>query len=107
MCTRGIAFPPCAEDGGWSGHACNCWTECVDVVTTVLQALISQYAVPILEEQSVWGTDDETKTAYLDTQDAARMTLATLRSEAAINKSITLAGPQAYTIKEVRSLPGR
>jgi len=66
-----------------------------------MQALISQYAVPILEEQSVWGTDDETKTAYLDTQDAARMTLATLRSEAAINKSITLAGPQAYTIKEV------
>jgi len=69
-----------------------------------MQALISQYAVPILEEESVWGTDDTTKTAYLDTQDAARMTLASLRTEEAIGKTITLAGPDAYTIAEVIEL---
>ncbi len=45
----------------------------------ITQAIIGNYAVPILEERSVWGTNDTTKTAYLDTQDAARLTLAALR----------------------------
>ena len=31
-----------------------------------MQALIGNYAVPILDEKQVWGTSDETKTAYLD-----------------------------------------
>ena len=31
-----------------------------------VQALIGNYAVPILEDKQVWGTSDETKTAYLD-----------------------------------------
>lgn len=33
---------------------------------TSLQALIGNYAVPILDEKQVWGTTDETRTAYLD-----------------------------------------
>jgi uncharacterized protein YbjT (DUF2867 family) len=66
-----------------------------------MQALISQYAVPILEDQSVFGTDDQTRTAYLDTQDVARMTMAALRTDATIGKTITLAGPKAYTTSEV------
>mmetsp|Transcript_38449 Transcript_38449/g.46386 ORF Transcript_38449/g.46386 Transcript_38449/m.46386 type:complete len:413 (-) Transcript_38449:185-1423(-) len=68
-----------------------------------MQALIGQYAVPILEEQEVWGTNDTTKTAYLDTQDVARMTLAALNTEKTIGKTLSLAGPQAYTIQEVIS----
>lgn len=35
--------------------------------------------MPILEEKQVWGTNDQTRTAYLDTTDVARMTLASLR----------------------------
>jgi len=66
-----------------------------------MQALIQQYAVPILEEQPVFGTDDETRTAYLDTQDVARMVMAAVRTEESLGKTITLAGPKAYTIKEV------
>jgi len=31
-----------------------------------VQALIGNYAVPILEDKQVWGTTDNTKTAYLD-----------------------------------------
>ena len=45
----------------------------------LMQAIIGNYAVPILEERSVWGTDDTTRTAYMDTQDIAKMTLAALR----------------------------
>ena len=45
------------------------------------QAIIGNYAVPILEEKQVWGTNDQTRTAYLDTTDVARMTLASLRCE--------------------------
>ena len=43
------------------------------------QAVIGNYAVPILEDKTVWGTTDETRTSYLDSQDVARMALAALR----------------------------
>jgi hypothetical protein len=37
------------------------------------KAVIGNYAVPILEDKTVWGTNDETRTAYLDATDTARM----------------------------------
>ncbi|KIZ05007.1 Uncharacterized protein ycf39 [Monoraphidium neglectum] len=69
-----------------------------------MQAVIGNYAVPILEDRPVWGTNDETRTAYLDTQDVARMTMAALRSEECSGRTLTLAGPRAYTTKEVIEL---
>ena len=69
-----------------------------------MQPLISGYAVTVLEEQPLWGTDDDTKTAYLDTQDVAKMTLAACRRDEAANKTMTLAGPKAYSVKEVIQL---
>lgn len=33
-----------------------------------MQAIIGNYAVPILEDRQVWGTSDQTQTAYLDSQ---------------------------------------
>ena len=33
-----------------------------------MQAIIGNYAVPVLEEKQVWGTSDDTRTAYLDSQ---------------------------------------
>ena len=48
-------------------------------MSRLLQAIIGNYAVPILEEKQVWGTSDQTRTAYLDSTDVARMTLASLR----------------------------
>ncbi len=41
------------------------------------------------------GTDDETRTAYLDTQDVAKMTLAAVRRDEAINKVRTHESCQA------------
>lgn len=66
-----------------------------------MQAIIGNYAVPILEEKPVWGTSDNTRTAYMDTQDVAKMTMASLRCPEAIGKTLPLAGPRAYTTEQV------
>ncbi|KAF3946972.1 hypothetical protein CMV_026830 [Castanea mollissima] len=44
-----------------------------------MQGLIGKYAVPILEEKSVWGTDAATRIAYMDTQDIAHLTFIALQ----------------------------
>eukprot|EP00670_Eutreptiella_braarudii_P006216 CAMPEP_0174284920 /NCGR_PEP_ID=MMETSP0809-20121228/7108_1 /TAXON_ID=73025 ORGANISM="Eutreptiella gymnastica-like, Strain CCMP1594" /NCGR_SAMPLE_ID=MMETSP0809 /ASSEMBLY_ACC=CAM_ASM_000658 /LENGTH=500 /DNA_ID=CAMNT_0015380575 /DNA_START=20 /DNA_END=1522 /DNA_ORIENTATION=+ len=69
-----------------------------------MQALIQQYAVPMLEGEEVYGTQDNTRIAYLNTEDAARMTLACLSNDNTIGKTLTLAGPKAYTVNEVIKL---
>ncbi|KAH0978108.1 hypothetical protein GBA52_027827 [Prunus armeniaca] len=70
----------------------------------ILQGLIGQYAVPILEEKSVWGTDAPTRIAYMDTQDVARLTFVALRNEKVNGKLLTFAGPRAWTTQEVITL---
>jgi len=69
-----------------------------------MQAIIGNYAIPILEERSVWGTNDETRTAYMDTQDVAKMTIAALNKPETIGRTLTLAGPKAWTTQEVIEL---
>ncbi|KAL4572810.1 hypothetical protein LXL04_019596 [Taraxacum kok-saghyz] len=69
-----------------------------------MQGLIGQYAVPILEEKSVWGTDAPTRIAYMDTQDIARLTFIAMRSEKVNGKLLTFAGPRAWTTQEVITL---
>ncbi|CAN4107295.1 unnamed protein product [Withania somnifera] len=69
-----------------------------------MQGLIGQYAVPILEEKSVWGTDAPTRIAYMDTQDIARLTFVALRNENIDGKLLTFAGPRAWTTQEVITL---
>lgn len=66
-----------------------------------MQAIIGNYAVPILEEKPVWGASDATRTAYMDSQDVARCALAALRADESIGKTLPLAGPRAYTTEEV------
>lgn len=50
------------------------------------------------------STASTARTAYLDTQDVAKMTMATLRKDATIGKTLTLAGPRAFTNDEVITL---
>eukprot|EP00210_Caulerpa_lentillifera_P005541 g5300.t1 len=66
-----------------------------------MQAIIGNYAVPILEENQVWSTDDDTRTSYLDSQDIARMTVAALRNQATFGKTLTLSGIQDYSTDEI------
>lgn len=72
-----------------------------------VQAIIGNYAVPILEEKPVWGTTDETRTAYMDTRDAARAALAALRSDATVGKTLALAGPKVRRWSDSWPLEGR
>lgn len=69
-----------------------------------MQAIIGNYAVPILEEKPVWSTSDDSRTAYMDTQDVARCVMASLRAENAVGKTLPLAGPKAYSTQEIISL---
>jgi hypothetical protein len=69
-----------------------------------MQAIIGNCAVPILEEKTVWGTNDKTRTAYIDTQDVARLTLKALDRPDLIGRTITLAGPESWTSTEVIDL---
>ncbi len=69
-----------------------------------MQGLIGQYAIPILEEQVVWVTEKTIPTAYLDTQDVARLTVAALGNEAAIGQVLPLAGPKAWRAREIIAL---
>ncbi|PSC72172.1 NAD(P)-binding Rossmann-fold superfamily [Micractinium conductrix] len=73
-------------------------------ISGFMQAIIGNYAVPILEEKPVWGTTDQTRTAYLDSQDVARMVMAALRSDAAVGRTLPLAGPKAWSTQEVIAL---
>ncbi|CAM8926568.1 unnamed protein product [Rhodiola kirilowii] len=72
--------------------------------STECEGLIGQYAVPILEEKSVWGTDAPTRIAYMDTQDIARLTFIAMRNEKLNGKLLTFAGPRAWTTQEVITL---
>merc|ERR1712232_136452 len=70
----------------------------------IMQAIIGNYAIPILEQRSVFGTTDGTRTTYMDKQDIARITLAALRRPETNGKTLNLAGPKAWTTEEVIDL---
>jgi uncharacterized protein YbjT (DUF2867 family) len=69
-----------------------------------MQAVIGNYAIPILEERSVWSSNDTSYTAYLDTRDIAAMTLTALKTPTSIGKTLTLAGPKSWSTQEVIEL---
>ncbi len=66
-----------------------------------LQGLIGQYAIPILENQTVWVTGEASPIAYMDTQDIARFAVAALNHPEAAGKRLPLAGPRAWGPYEI------
>ena len=60
------------------------------------QALINQYAIPILDKQPVWTTKEFIPIGYIDTQDAASICLKSLFLKTTENETFFLLGPETW-----------
>ena len=69
-----------------------------------MQGLISQFAIPVLEGQTVWVSGAPTPIAYMNTQDVARFAVAALTSPATVRQAFPVVGPRAWTTGEITQL---
>ena len=68
------------------------------------QGLISQYALPILESETIWLPSESAPVAYLDTQDAAKAVVQTLKTSSYDTQTVSLIGEKFWTPKEIIEL---
>ena len=68
------------------------------------QGLISQYALPILENETIWLQGDAAPVAYLDTQDAAKAVVNCLSTNEYDKQIVSLIGEKFWTSKEIIEL---
>ena len=86
------------------------WLQASDLDYTILrgaafmQGLISQFAIPVLESQTVWVSGIPTPIAYMNSQDAARFSVAALTRPETVRQSYPLVGPRAWTTGEITQL---
>ena len=68
------------------------------------QGLIGQYAIPILESQPIWITNENTCVSYMDTQDIAKFCLKSLSLPETKNQTFALSGIKGWISSEIISL---
>jgi uncharacterized protein YbjT (DUF2867 family) len=69
-----------------------------------MQGLISQFAIPVLENQTVWVSGIPTPIAYMNSQDMARFAVAALERPETVRQSYPVVGPRAWTTGEITQL---
>ena len=69
-----------------------------------MQGLISQFAIPVLESQTIWISGNPAEIAYMNTQDMARFAVAALERSQTIKKSFPVVGPKAWKANDVIKL---
>ena len=65
------------------------------------QAIINQYAIPILDKQPIWVTKESVPISYIDTQDVASICLKSLLNKRTENETFFLGGPKAWVSKNI------
>jgi len=69
-----------------------------------MQGLIGQFAIPVLESQTVWVSGTPTPIAYMNTQDVARFAVAALERPETIRRALPVVGSRAWTTSEITQL---
>ncbi len=69
-----------------------------------MQGVIGQFAIPVLESQTVWVSGTPTPIAYMNTQDVARFGVAALERPETSRQALPVVGPRAWTTSEVTQL---
>ena len=69
-----------------------------------MQGVISQFAIPILDNQAVWMSGTPTKIAYMNTQDMAKIIVASIENKKTFKNKLPLVGPKAWDANEIIAL---
>ena len=65
------------------------------------QAIINQYAIPLLDKQPLWVTKESVPISYIDTQDVASICLKSLLNKHTENETFFLGGPKPWISKNI------
>jgi len=69
-----------------------------------MQGVIGQFAIPILDSQAVWMSGTPTKIAYINTQDMAKVIVASIDNSKTFKQVLPLVGPKAWNANEIIAL---